>query len=74
VKLKLEKVVGLDQPLALAQRAGDGRLYVAEKRGRVQSVCGRSAEPILDISGQVSLGASRGFSALPSRPRAICST
>src|SRR2546427_44252 len=56
VKLRLTKVATLDQPLDLAQRAGDDTFYVAEKRGRVRAVRGGSGQddPVLDLSSEVS--------------------
>ncbi len=61
LELGLEELVTLDQPLALAVRSGDDRLYVAEKGGAVRAVEeGPGGErraagaPVLDLTGQVS--------------------
>ena len=53
----------LDQPLALAQRAGDDAFYVAEKRGRVRAVRGGAVqeEPVLDLSSEVTTGGEQGL-------------
>ena len=63
VKVRLTKVATLDQPVAMAQRAGDDTFYVAEKRGRVRAVRGGAVQegPILDLSSEVSTGAEQGL-------------
>jgi glucose/arabinose dehydrogenase len=66
VRVKLTQVVNLGSsfgPLALAQRPGDDTLYVAGKRGRVAAVRGGQADanPVLDLSGEVSGGSEQGL-------------
>ena len=63
VDIKLTRVATLSQPDAMAVRAGDGALYVAEKRGRVRAVRNGSVDPtpVLDISGDVSTGTEQGL-------------
>ena len=59
----VEQVAGLDGPTALAY-APDGRLFVAEKAGRVRVVGadGRlRAEPVIDISDHVNSYWDRGL-------------
>ena len=62
VRVELEPVATLEQPLAIAVRPGDPALYVAEKVGRVVALDG-GAEPrtVLDLTGQVSLGGEQGL-------------
>ncbi len=65
----LEQVAVLDQPIALAVRADDPALYVAEKVGRVVAlVDGREPEVVLDISDRVSLGSEQGLLGLAFSP------
>ena len=63
VRVRLVKVATLEQPLAMAVRADDDSLYVAEKTGRVMAIRdGRvDRRPVLDLSGQVSLGGEQGL-------------
>jgi glucose/arabinose dehydrogenase len=63
VKVRLTKVATLDQPLALAQRAGDKTFYVAEKQGRVRAVRGSTVQdaPVLDLSSDISTGGEQGL-------------
>jgi len=58
VRVTLERIAMLEQPLAIAIRAGDPALYVAEKMGRVMAIRnGRVlSRPVLDLRGDVSLG------------------
>ena len=70
VRIRLVRVATLDQPLALAVRSGDAALYVAEKPGRVVAVRDGEVdpEPVLDITGTVSLGAEQGLLGLAFSP------
>ncbi|MGH2540604.1 MAG: PQQ-dependent sugar dehydrogenase [Actinomycetota bacterium] len=63
VRVRLELVAMLDEPVALAARRGDPALYLAEKSGRVVAIRdGRvDAAPVLDLSKHVSLGAEQGL-------------
>jgi glucose/arabinose dehydrogenase len=68
--VRLQRVAGLGQPLALATRPGDETLYVAEKTGQVMAVAegGGEAELVLDLSDEVSLGAEQGLLGLAFSP------
>jgi glucose/arabinose dehydrogenase len=70
VQLRLVKVATLEAPLAMATRAGDEALYIAEKGGRVRALRGGKVDPdaVLDISGQVSLGGEQGLLGLAFSP------
>ena len=76
VAVRLEKVVDLARPTAMAVRPGDDAIYVAEKTGRVRMVVsgqggGRpslAATPVLDLSGQVSTGSEQGLLGLEFSP------
>jgi glucose/arabinose dehydrogenase len=70
VTLRLEKVATLEAPLAMAIRAGDEALYIAEKTGRIRAIRnGRvDQDPVLDISGKVSLGSEQGLLGLAFSP------
>ena len=64
VELGLEPVVELEQPTALATRAGDERaLYIAERTGRIVRVVNGGAEDqaVLDISSQTVAEGERGL-------------
>ena len=72
-KLKLTRVASLSQPLAMATRADDSALYIAEKGGRVRAVRNGSVDPtpVLDVSGRVSTGSEQGLLGIafaPSQP------
>lgn len=68
-KVRLAKVADLQQPTAMAVRAGDDAIYVAEKGGRVRRVrAGQSNQPnavdgqlVLDLTGDVSRGGEQGL-------------
>lgn len=69
VRLGLERVAVLDQPVAMAVRAGDPALYVAEKPGRVVAlVPGREPVIVLDLTGRVSTGSEQGLLGLAFSP------
>jgi glucose/arabinose dehydrogenase len=70
IHVSLERVGTTEQPLAIAIRAGDPSLYVAEKTGRVVAIRnGRVAgRPVLDLSGAVSLGSEQGLLGLAFSP------
>lgn len=63
IDLAFERVVELSEPIAMAVRAGDDALYIAERGGTVRAVRGGEVEgdPVLDISGEVSTGGERGL-------------
>lgn len=62
--ITLEEIAVLEQPLDLASRPGDARLYIAEKTGRVRVVepdGAVAADPFLDLSDRVSTDSERGL-------------
>jgi len=70
VAVKLTEVARVDQPVALAVRAGDTALYLVEKVGRVRAVRDGSLDPtpVLDLSGRVSTGSEQGLLGLAFSP------
>ena len=70
VRVRLEQVAVLEQPVALAVRPGDPKLYVAEKVGRVVALRKGNAEPevVLDLTQEVSLGSEQGLLGLTFSP------
>jgi glucose/arabinose dehydrogenase len=70
VRIRLVEVTTLEQPLALAVRSGDAGLYVAEKTGRVVVIRDGAVDPVpvLDLTGQVSLGGEQGLLGLAFAP------
>ena len=65
-----EIVSGLNGPLHLTAPAGDSRLFISEKVGRVRVVAGGQLQgaPYLDISSQVSRGSEQGLLSLAFHP------
>lgn len=63
VRAILVEIAVLEQPLAIAIRPGDPTLYVAEKTGRVIAIRrGHTVpRPVLDLSGEISLGGEQGL-------------
>ncbi len=62
---------GLDQPLAVTGAGdGSGRLFVAEKSGRVRVISGKDRTPqvFLDLSNEVSTGGEQGLLGLAFSP------
>lgn len=69
VRVGLERIAVLDQPLAMAVRPGDDVLYVAEKPGRVVALReGREPRIVLDLTGRVSTGSEQGLLGLAFSP------
>jgi glucose/arabinose dehydrogenase len=70
VKIHLEPVATLDQPLGLAVRSGDPALYVAEKTGQVVAIHDGKLDPVpvLDIGDEISLGGEQGLLGLAFSP------
>jgi glucose/arabinose dehydrogenase len=65
------EVATLEQPLAMAVRAGDTALYVAQKTGKVVAIrAGRTVDkaPVVDLSDDVSLGSEQGLLGLAFSP------
>ncbi len=63
LRVGLQLVATLEEPVAFAVRLGDPALYVAEKSGRVVAIRDDRVEPrpVLDLSMQVSLGPEQGL-------------
>ncbi len=67
IKVKLQPVAELQQPVGLSPRAGTDDLYVVEQKGKVRRIEVRdgsyraTAEPVLDLTGEVSLAYERGL-------------
>jgi glucose/arabinose dehydrogenase len=71
VRIRLEQVASLEQPLAMAVRRSDTALYVAQKTGQVVAIrAGRTVDkvPVLDLSDEVSLGGEQGLLGLAFSP------
>lgn len=70
VSVRLQKIATLNAPLAMAVRAGDSSLYVAEHGGRVVAIRdGRvDSSPVLDLTGKVSTGTEQGLLGLAFSP------
>jgi glucose/arabinose dehydrogenase len=70
VDIRAVQVATLEQPLAMAVRSDDPALYVAEKTGRVLAVRDGAvrADPVLDLSNEVSLGGEQGLLGLAFSP------
>jgi glucose/arabinose dehydrogenase len=65
--VKLTDVGRFDQPVAMAVRGTD--LFIAEKTGRVRPFNGgRGGTPIIDVSGNLSLGSEQGLLGLVFSP------
>ena len=68
-RIRLVPVAELEQPVALAVRAGDDALYVAEKVGRVVAISPASdPRVVLDLTNRVSLGSEQGLLGLAFSP------
>jgi glucose/arabinose dehydrogenase len=63
VSMKATPVAPLDQPISLAYRKDDSRLYFAQRAGKLVAVKDGKLEPnaLLDISGEVSFASEQGF-------------
>ncbi|WP_158218438.1 PQQ-dependent sugar dehydrogenase [Roseateles puraquae] len=59
---------GLNQPVFLTAPAGDSRLFVVEKGGRIQVLANGSKTQWLDLSGQVDTAGERGLLGLAFDP------
>lgn len=70
VRIRLDRVATLEQPLGMAFRSGDRALYIAEKTGRVVALRGLDVDPdpIVDLSDRVSLGSEQGLLGLAFSP------
>ena len=59
---------GFSEPVALAAPAGDSRLFIVEKAGRIQVMANGASSTYLDISGQVDATGERGLLGLAFDP------
>jgi glucose/arabinose dehydrogenase len=59
---------GFDQPVALTAPAGDSRLFIVEKAGRIQVMANGASSTYLDISAQVDAEGERGLLGLAFDP------
>ncbi len=68
--LALREIARLEQPVAMAVRPGDDRLYIAQKTGTVLSLerDGGSPRRVLDVHDEVSLGSEQGLLGLAFSP------
>jgi glucose/arabinose dehydrogenase len=65
VRLRLTKVAGLTQPLAMTWCPGDPQPYVAQKTGQVRRLDGTT---VLDLSGSVTGGGEQGLLGIACSP------
>jgi glucose/arabinose dehydrogenase len=70
VRIRLVRVASVEQPVAMAIRRGDRAIYVAEKMGRVVAIRGGRVDPdpVVDLTGRVSLGGEQGLLGLAFSP------
>jgi glucose/arabinose dehydrogenase len=70
VRVRLERVAILQQPLGLAVRDGDDALYVAQQTGEVIAIRdgGSLGPPVLDVSGEIIAGGEQGLLGLAFSP------
>lgn len=70
VAAKATSIAAAQQPVALAYRKGDPKLYLAERRGRIVTVTDGKLDPnpILDITGETSFGSEQGLLGLAFSP------
>jgi glucose/arabinose dehydrogenase len=63
VRLKLTAIANVEDPTALATRAGESTLYVTEQAGRVRAIRDGAIDPqpVLNITDQVGSGGERGL-------------
>ncbi|MDQ1439202.1 MAG: hypothetical protein QOK43_2831 [Acidimicrobiaceae bacterium] len=68
--VKLTEVAAVTQPTAMAVRADDPALYVAEKTGFVRRLVGFKPEPrpVIDVSANLTLGSEQGLLGLAFSP------
>jgi glucose/arabinose dehydrogenase len=61
VKAKATAVSPLAQPIALAFRKDDPKLYIAERRGRLVAITDGNVETVIDISNETSFASEQGL-------------
>jgi glucose/arabinose dehydrogenase len=69
-RVRLVQVAELQQPVAMAVRAGDQAVYVAEQTGAVRALRDGKVDPtpVVDMSGQVTAGGEQGLLGLAFSP------
>ena len=68
--LRLEPVVGVVQPTAIAAPPGPGRvLYVTQQTGQIVRVEGEKATVVLDVAARITTGGEKGLLGLTFHPR-----
>ncbi|MCJ7437261.1 MAG: PQQ-dependent sugar dehydrogenase [Acidimicrobiia bacterium] len=69
-RVRLVHIADLDTPTAMATRAGDTTLYVAEQAGRVVAVQGGTVagEPVLDVKPRIAASGEQGLLGLTFSP------
>ena len=69
-RVRLVRVADVDTPTAMAMRAGDPTVYVAEQEGRVVAVQDGSVatEPVLDATRRIASGGEQGLLGLTFSP------
>ena len=70
IRVRLQRIADLDAPLAMAVRAGDPALYVAQQGGQVMAIRDGAVDPtpVLDVAGQITSGGERGLLGLAFSP------
>jgi len=70
VKVGLKKIATLDGALAMAVRADDSALYVAEQGGKIMAIRGGhvDSKPVVDLSAKTASGGERGLLGLAFSP------
>jgi glucose/arabinose dehydrogenase len=68
VRVRLEPVASLTQPLAMAVRPGDETLYFAQQTGQVVALHGGRTTTILDLSDRIVSGGEQGLLGLTFSP------
>jgi glucose/arabinose dehydrogenase len=68
--VSLYEIGAFDQPVDVAHRPGDGRVYVVEQPGRVVAVTGLSSEIVLDITDLTAARGEQGLLGLTFHPTA----
>jgi glucose/arabinose dehydrogenase len=69
-RVTLTRIADADAPTALATRAGDDALYLAEQAGHVTAIVdgARVRQPVLDVSQRVTAGGEQGLLGLEFSP------
>jgi glucose/arabinose dehydrogenase len=68
LRVRLEEVVRVDQPVLVTAPVGDPRLYVVDQPGRIWVVTDGEREVLLDIRDRVGFGGERGLLSMAFHP------